>query len=122
MTKDKMTDKQKLEMLKALLKAGNGSVSAADLLAKTGTARRARRALFVARKDGMILEAVRTNGRAVTSYVQVVATAAPTATKVAAVPASTDAVTVTADEMKKNTSRTAETVKKGVKPAAAKVA
>ena len=81
----KMTDKDKLEILKSLLKTGNGTVSAADLLTATGTARRARRTLFVARKDGMVMEAVRTNGRAVTFYVQIVATKADVVASVGAI-------------------------------------
>lgn len=53
-----------------LLKSNGNRFTPAQLEAATGTARRARRALFLARRDlGIKLEAVRDAGRAVTAYV-----------------------------------------------------
>ena len=53
-----------------LLKSNGNRFTPDELEAATGTARRARRALFLARRDlGIKLEAVRDAGRAVTAYV-----------------------------------------------------
>jgi hypothetical protein len=53
-----------------LLKSNGNRFTPDQLEAATGTARRARRALFLARRDlGIKLEAVRDAGRAVTAYV-----------------------------------------------------
>ena len=71
-----------------LLKSNGNRFTPAELEAATGTARRARRALFLARRDlGIKLEAVRDAGRAVTAYVfadsvlPTVAAATPKASK-----------------------------------------
>ena len=71
-----------------LLKSNGNRFTPDELEAATGTARRARRALFLARRDlGIKLEAVRDAGRAVTAYVfadsvlPTVAVAAPKASK-----------------------------------------
>lgn len=67
----KMNDLEKVTILVDLLVAsGNQTVQVAELETKTGSARRARRAVFVARKGGMILEPVRNGGRDVTAYVR----------------------------------------------------
>ena len=53
-----------------LLKSNANRFTPAQLEAATGTARRARRALFLARRDfGIKLEAIRDAGRTVTAYV-----------------------------------------------------
>lgn len=57
-----------LELLKALLKAGNGKVSVKDLAAKVGGPRRGRHAVWLARYVGIKLDPVR-NGRVVEAYV-----------------------------------------------------
>jgi hypothetical protein len=65
-----MNDLEKVNVLFDLLLANGGRVDVADLKAKTGTDRRARRAIFVARKYGANLEPVRVQGsRQVLSYV-----------------------------------------------------
>ena len=71
-----------------LLKSNGNRFTPGELEAATGTARRARRALFLARRDfGIKLEAVRDAGRAVTAYVfadsvlPTVAAATPKASK-----------------------------------------
>ena len=71
-----------------LLKSNGNRFTPDELEAATGTARRARRALFLARRDfGIKLEAVRDAGRAVTAYVfadsvlPTVAAATPKASK-----------------------------------------
>lgn len=66
-----------------LLKSNSNRFTPAQLEKVTGTPRRARRALFLARKAGVTLEALRDSGRAVTAYV-FSGTALPT---VAAAPA-----------------------------------
>lgn len=63
-----MNDRQKVEKLVELLKANNNTVAVSDLLKATGSERRARRAVFMARKAGLKLEATRSGGRGVTSY------------------------------------------------------
>lgn len=65
-----MKRKEKLSIVQELLDAGNGNFTAAELLAKAGTARRARSALFLSRKDGIVLEPLRDGTRAVVSYHQ----------------------------------------------------
>ena len=68
-----------------LLKSNGNRFTPDELEAATGTARRARRALFLARRDlGIKLEAVRDAGRAVTAYV--LSGSLPTATATVAVP------------------------------------
>lgn len=52
-----------------LLKSNSNRFTPAQLEKATGSPRRARRALFLARKAGVTLEAIRDNGRAVTAYV-----------------------------------------------------
>lgn len=71
-----------------LLKSNGNRFTPDELEAATGTARRARRALFLARRDfGIKLDAIRDAGRAVTAYVfadsvlPTVAVAAPKASK-----------------------------------------
>lgn len=71
-----------------LLKSNGNRFTPDELEAATGTARRARRALFLARRDlGIKLEAIRDAGRAVTAYVfsdsvlPTVAAATPKASK-----------------------------------------
>lgn len=69
-----MNDLQKVEALVAVLQANGNKASAEQILTATGTPRRARRAVFMARKAGFKLEAVRepvagVSARAVTGYV-----------------------------------------------------
>jgi hypothetical protein len=52
-----------------LLKANKNRFTAVQLEKATGTARRARRALFLARKAGVSLEAIRDGGKSVVAYV-----------------------------------------------------
>lgn len=52
-----------------LLKSNANRFTPAQLEQATGSPRRARRALFLARKAGVSLEAIRDSGRAVTAYV-----------------------------------------------------
>jgi hypothetical protein len=52
-----------------LLKSNSNRFTPAQLESATGSPRRARRALFLARKAGLALEAIRDSGRAVTAYV-----------------------------------------------------
>lgn len=52
-----------------LLKSNSNRFTPAQLESVTGSPRRARRALFLARKAGLALEAIRDSGRAVTAYV-----------------------------------------------------
>lgn len=52
-----------------LLKSNSNRFTPAQLEKATGSPRRARRALFLARKEGVTLEAIRDSGRAVTAYV-----------------------------------------------------
>lgn len=52
-----------------LLKSNSNRFTPEQLEKATGSPRRARRALFLARKEGVILEAIRDGGRAVTAYV-----------------------------------------------------
>ena len=52
-----------------LLKSNSNRFTPAQLEKATGSPRRARRALFLARKEGVTLEAIRDGGRAVTAYV-----------------------------------------------------
>ena len=69
-----MNDRQKVEKLVELLKVNNNTVSVSDLLKATGSERRARRAVFMARKAGLKLEAPRAGGRGVASYTLLVPT------------------------------------------------
>ena len=66
----KFNDREKVTVLKDLLSNGN-KVSVSDLTDALGSSRRARRAIFVARQDGLTLEAVRDTGKAVTGYIWV---------------------------------------------------
>ena len=89
----KFNDRDKINALVALLKTGGNSVTVAELTSVLVTPRRARRAIFIARKDGMKLEAVRDTGKAVTGYVWInppSATVTPLETKVSV---AADAVT-----------------------------
>lgn len=52
-----------------LLKSNSNRFTPAQLEKVTGSPRRARRALFLARKEGVTLEAIRDSGRTVTAYV-----------------------------------------------------
>jgi len=52
-----------------LLKSNSTRFTPAQLEQATGSPRRARRALFLARKEGVTLEAIRDSGRTVTAYV-----------------------------------------------------
>jgi hypothetical protein len=52
-----------------LLKSNANRFTPEQLETATGSPRRARRALFLARKEGVKLEAIRDSGRAVTAYV-----------------------------------------------------
>lgn len=63
-----MNDQEKVRVLVRLLEAGSNVVNVADLLDKLGTPRRARRAIFMARKAGIFLSAVRDGGRGVVAY------------------------------------------------------
>lgn len=63
-----MNDQEKVRVLVGLLKAGSNVVNVSDLLDKLGTPRRARRAIFMARKAGIFLSAVRQGGRGVVAY------------------------------------------------------
>lgn len=66
-----LNDRSKIELLLDLLKQNQGTVTVSDLVTATGSERRARRAIFVARKLDMRLEPLRVNaGRAVTAYVR----------------------------------------------------
>lgn len=63
-----MNDRQKVEKLIDLLKQNNNSVLVSELVAATGSERRARRAIFMARKAGLKLDSVRAGARAVAAY------------------------------------------------------
>ena len=73
-----------------LLKANGNRFTPAQLDAATGSERRSRRALFLARQMGLAIEAVRDGGRGVTAYVlasgdlDAIPTATPKAAKVKA--------------------------------------
>jgi len=73
-----------------LLKANGNRFTPAQLDAATGSERRSRRALFLARQMGLAIEAVRDGGRGVTAYVlasgdlSAIPVAAPKAAKVKA--------------------------------------
>jgi hypothetical protein len=74
-----------------LLKTNANRFTPVQLETATGSPRRARRALFLARKAGVTLEAIRDSGRAVTAYVlsgSVPAIAAPAPARKAAKAAS----------------------------------
>lgn len=62
----------KLNIVKDLLAQNGNKFTAEQLLTAAGTARRARSALFLSRKNGISLEAIRDNGRKVVSYMLVV--------------------------------------------------
>jgi hypothetical protein len=116
-----------------LLKSNSNRFTPAQLESATGSPRRARRALFLARKAGLALEAIRDSGRAVTAYVAngaipTVAAAAPArkASKSAAVrqPKAEPAVKVdktkpvkTATTRKPKADKPAKTVKAIAAPA-----
>lgn len=95
----KMNDREKLKVLNDLLDKGKGRVTVADLLAATGNTRRCRRALFVARKSGVVLEAARDKGsKAVKAYFRMLAPSKPVTTaEVVKVPPTT-AVPLIQDE------------------------
>jgi len=59
----------KANIVIALLKSNSNRFTAAQLLTAAGNERRARSALSHARMSGVILEAIRDSGRAVTAYV-----------------------------------------------------
>lgn len=59
----------KAQFVLDLLKSNSNRFTPAQLEKATGSPRRARRALFLARKEGVTLEAIRDSGRAVTAYV-----------------------------------------------------
>jgi len=65
-----MNDLEKVAQLVAILEENDNKITPEQLLSVTGTPRRARRALFVARKGGMVLEPVRDGGRKVVAYVR----------------------------------------------------
>lgn len=67
-----MNDQQKVKALTDLLAANGNKVTVTELLSATGSERRARRAVFMARKAGLKLEAVRDGGRGVVAYVLIV--------------------------------------------------
>lgn len=67
----KMNDLEKVKSLVALLEKNDNRITPEQLLAECGTPRRQRRALFIARKGGMVLEPVRDGGRKVVAYVRV---------------------------------------------------
>lgn len=58
----------KVQIIRDLLADGNGRFTVAELLAKAGSERRARSAIFLAREGGLGLEPVR-DGREVTAYI-----------------------------------------------------
>ena len=64
-----MKRQEKLDIILRLLAEGGGKFSATNLLDAAGSHRRARSALFLSRKNGVVLEAVRDSGRVVISYV-----------------------------------------------------
>ena len=64
----KFTKAQKLGIVKDLLKDHNGEFTTEQLLEKAETERVARSAIFLSRKEGINLEAIRDSGRKVTSY------------------------------------------------------
>ena len=66
----KMNAKDKVAVLNSLL-AKSGRVMMAELITMVGTARRARSAVFKARRSGLLLEAVRGPSGKVESYVSV---------------------------------------------------
>jgi hypothetical protein len=109
----------KANIVIALLKSNSNRFTAAQLLTAAGNERRARSALSHARMSGVILEAIRDSGRAVTAYVAngaipTVAAAAPArkASKSAAVrkPKAEPAVKV-AKSVKTATTRKPKAVK-----------
>jgi hypothetical protein len=65
----------KLNIVNDLLAQNGNKFTADQLLTAAGTARRARSALFLSRKNGLNIEAVRDNGRKVVSYILVVSNA-----------------------------------------------
>lgn len=63
----RMTDKDKVEVLMKLAERGKGTVKVFDLLTMLGTMVRVNRAVFMARRNGTMLEATR-DGKKVVSY------------------------------------------------------
>jgi len=64
-----MKRKEKLDIVTQLLEKGNGRFTVEDLKDAAGSDRVARSAIFLSRKSGVKLEAVRSNGRKVDAYV-----------------------------------------------------
>ena len=64
-----MKRQEKLDIIIRLLSEGGGRFTAQQLLDAAGSHRRARSALFLSRKNGVTLEAIRDEGRIVVSYV-----------------------------------------------------
>ena len=64
-----MKRQEKLDIIIRLLAEGGGRFTAQQLLDAAGSHRRARSALFLSRKNGVTLEAIRDEGRVVASYV-----------------------------------------------------
>jgi len=64
-----MKRQEKLDIIIRLLTEGGGRFTAQQLLDAAGSHRRARSALFISRRNGVILEAIRDEGRVVANYV-----------------------------------------------------
>jgi hypothetical protein len=64
-----MKRQEKLDIIIRLLAEGGGRFTAQQLFDAAGSHRRARSALFLSRKNGITLEALRDEGRVVMSYV-----------------------------------------------------
>ena len=64
-----MKRQEKLDIIIRLLSEGGGRFTTQQLLDAAGSHRRARAALFLSRKNGVTLEAIRDEGRIVVSYV-----------------------------------------------------
>lgn len=66
-----MKRKEKLDMIRNLLAAGAGRFVAEDLVKAAGSARVARSALFLSRRNGLQLEALRDSGHTVVAYIDI---------------------------------------------------
>lgn len=65
-----MKRKEKMQIVKDLLAKNGGKFSVEELQNAAGSERVARSAVFLSRRAGMKLEAIRDSGRKVTSYVE----------------------------------------------------
>jgi len=64
-----MKRKEKLDIVTQLIEKGNGRFTVKDLKDAAGSDRVARSAIFLSRKSGMKLEAVRSAGRKIDAYI-----------------------------------------------------